>query len=385
MTTAAAQEASPLPSLTGMRFVAAFLVFVCHACVLGYFHPDVASSLQTYAFTSGWLGVEFFFVLSGFVLTWSFFEGESRTRMWRRRLVKVYPNHVVTWFAALALAIWAGQSVDLVKALPSLLLVHTWLPRADLILSINVVTWSLACDLLFYLAFPFLYGLVRRIPAQRLWTAVAAVVAVIAVLPAVALAVLPGTPALPGQEMSLTQNWFLVSFPPTRALDFVLGILMARIVVTGRWIRLGWGPALLILVAAFGLQMYLWPTVYGLTAPVALPLALLIAAVAVADLKGRFSPFRSRPLIWLGTISYASYLVHFLVLSYSHTALGADRTWDTPSALFLVTALFGVTTLLAWLLTRFVEEPAMRAWAGARAVRPGPAPLPEARSPEPTT
>nr|WP_169945222.1 acyltransferase [Microbispora sp. H11081] len=383
--TETAREASPLPSLTGMRFVAAFLVFVCHACVLGYFHQDVAASLQTYAFTSGWLGVEFFFVLSGFVLTWSVREGEARTRLWRRRLVKVYPNHVVTWLAALGLALWAGQSVDLLTALPSLLLVHTWLPRAEFILSINVVTWSLACDVLFYLAFPFLYRLVRRIPAARLWPAACAVVVVIAVLPAIALAALPGTPKLPGQEMSLTQNWFLVSFPPTRALDFVLGILMARIVVDGRWIRLGWAPALAILAAAFGLQMFLWPTVYGLTAPVALPIALLIAAVAVADHRGRFSPFRSRPLVWLGGISYASYLVHFLVLTYSHVALGADRTWDAPSALFLVTALFGVTTLLAWGLTRFVEEPAMRAWAGVRpATGNGAAPLPGARSPEPT-
>ncbi|MGS2646619.1 acyltransferase family protein [Streptosporangium sp. LJ11] len=273
-------EAVRLPSLTGMRFVAAFLVFACHACVLGFFHQETAASPQTFAFASGWLGVEFFFVLSGFVLTWSAREGRSRTGFWRRRLVKVYPVHMVTWLAALGLAVWAGQAVDLPKLLPSLLLVHTWHPRMDVVITINVVTWSLACDLLFCLAFPLLHALVRRIPARRLWWAAGAVAAVIALLPAVALLTLPGTPRLPGQDMSFVQNWFLVSFPPIRTLDFVLGIVMARIVLMGRWIPLGVG-----------------------------------------------------------------------------------RTWDTPAALGVITVLFGITTAVAWALNRFVEEPAMRAWA----------------------
>ncbi|MGC5016549.1 acyltransferase family protein [Streptosporangium sp. DT93] len=378
-----AGEAVRLPSLTGMRFVAAFLVFVCHACVLGFFHPETAASLQTFAFASGWLGVEFFFVLSGFVLTWSAREERSRTSFWRRRLVKVYPVHVVTWLAALGLALWAGQAVDLPRLLPSLLLVHTWYPSMDVVITINVVTWSLACDLLFYLAFPFLYALVRRIPAHRLWQAAGAVAAVIALLPAVALLALPGTPRLPGQDMSFVQNWFLVSFPPIRALDFVLGIVMARIVLTGRWVRLGIGPALLILAAGFALQAYLWPSVYGLTATIALPLALLIAAVAAADERGAPTPFRGRILRWLGGISYASYLTHFLVLHFGHVAIGAGRTWDAPAALGVVTVLFGVTTVVAWALNRLVEEPAMRAWARPRPRPAAGAPRPDTPSPEP--
>ncbi|MER6832064.1 acyltransferase [Streptosporangium sp. NPDC000563] len=381
------KEAARLPSLTGLRFVAAFLVFVCHACVLGFFHRETAAFLQTFAFASGWLGVEFFFVLSGFVLTWSVREGQSRTSFWRRRLVKVYPVHVVTWLAALGLAVWAGQAVDLPKLLPSLLLVHTWYPRMDVIITINVVTWSLACDLLFYLAFPFLYALVRRISARRLWWAAGAVAAVIALLPAVALLALPGTPRLPGQDMSFVQNWFLVSFPPIRALDFVLGIVMARIVLTGRRVPLGVGRALLVLAAGFALQMYLWPSVYGLTATIALPLALLIAAVAAADERGAPTPFRGRILRWLGGVSYASYLAHFLVLHFGHLAIGAERTWDVPAALGVIAVLFGVTTAVAWALNRLVEEPAMRAWAQPRPhpLSPGGALRPETPAPEPAS
>ncbi|MET8981416.1 acyltransferase [Streptomyces sp. NPDC004539] len=362
-------EPARLPSLTGMRFAAAFLVFLCHSFVLGYFHPDVEATLRPYAFAIGWLGVEFFFVLSGFVLTWSVREGQPAGRFWRRRLAKVYPNHVVTWTAALGLALWAGQSVDLVKLLPSLFLVHTWYPRLDLILSINVVTWSLACDLLFYLAFPLLYALVRRIPAHRLWWAAGALAGVVMLLPALAHAWLPGTPKLPGQDMSLTQNWFLVSFPPVRALDFTLGIVMARIVRTGGWIRLGPVPALGLLALGFAVQVSQFPGVYSLTATIVVPLALLIPAVATADLRGGFSPFRGPVPQWLGTVSYASYLVHFLVLAYVHVALGSGRSWDVVPATGLLAALFALTTLLAWALYRLVEEPGMRWWG-----RPGATP-----------
>ncbi|MFJ3782010.1 acyltransferase family protein [Streptomyces sp. NPDC090093] len=371
-------EPSRLPSLTGMRFAAAFLVFLCHSFVLGFYHPETEAALRPYAFAIGWLGVEFFFVLSGFVLTWSVREGQPARRFWRRRLAKVYPNHVVTWFAALALALWAGQTLDLFKLLPSLFLVHTWYPRLDVILSLNVVTWSLACDLLFYLAFPLLYALVRRVPARRLWWVAAGIVAVVMLLPAVAQAWLPGEPKLPGQDMTLTQNWLLVSFPPVRALDFTLGIVMARIVRTGGWIRFGPVPALALLVLGFAVQVSQFPGVYSLTAPIVAPLALLIPAVATADVRGGFSPFRGRVLQWLGAVSYASYLVHFLVLVHGHTVLGAGRTWDAVPATALLAALFAVTTLLAWALYRLVEEPGMRRWG-----RPKPLPTPHA-APLPT-
>ncbi|GAA2585766.1 acyltransferase [Actinomadura fulvescens] len=373
-----------LPSLTGMRFFAAFLVFLCHACVLGFFDQQTEASLRDLAFTSGWMGVEFFFILSGFVLTWSAREGQTRVRFWRRRLVKVYPNHVLVWLAAVGLAVWAGETVGLVELLPNLLLAHTWYPRLDVLVPINVVTWSLACDVFFYLAFPFLYAAVRKIPARLLWTSAAVVAGTIVLLPAVAYFALPGTPQLPGQNMSVVQNWFLVSFPPIRALDFTLGIIMARIVWEGRWIGLGIGQGLGLLAVGYAFQVYLWPSVYGLTATVVVPLALLISAVAVADVRDTVSPFRGRTLQWLGAVSFASYLVHYLVLRYAHVALGADRSWNVLPAVGLLAVLFAITTVLAWALFRFVELPSMRRWAAPRRRDSGSTPRPQVRSPERT-
>ncbi|MFE2295076.1 acyltransferase family protein [Streptomyces sp. NPDC059452] len=350
-----------LPSLTGMRFLAAFLVFLCHSFVLGYYDRATESALRPYAFAIGWLGVEFFFVLSAFVLAWSARESDTAGRFLRRRVAKVFPNHLVMWVVAVLLALWAGWAVDLPKALPSLLLVHTWYPELDVIVSVNVVTWSLACDLFFYLMFPLLHPLVRRIPVRRLWWVAAAIAATVMVLPAIAYAGLPGTPPLPGQDMSLTQNWFLVSFPPVRLLDFLLGVVMARIVLTGGWIRFGPVPAFALLAVGFLFQVSFFPGVYSLTALIVVPIALLIPAVATADVRGAFTPFRSRALQWLGTVSYASYLVHFVILVHAHALLGG-RTWGIVPATGILAALFALTTLASWALYRLVEEPAMRRW-----------------------
>ena len=358
-----------LPSLTGMRFLAAFLVFACHACLLGYFTAGTAARFTHFAYSAGWIGVEYFFVLSGFVLTWSARDGEPKRRFWRRRLFKIYPNYLVVWVVALGLAVLAGQFAGFSNLLPSLFVVHTWTPDIEVIVSNNPVTWSLACEAFFYLVFPFLYRLIKRIPDNRLWWAVGVVTALIVALPAISN-LLPSAQAMPGLDFSVTQNWFLEWFPPTRCLDFVLGILMARVVRTDRWVGLGILPALGIVAVGVVLQQLVFPSGYGLEATVALPLALLITAVAVADVSGRRSPFRARWLVWLGVVSYAFYLVHFLVLSYGHLVLGAARTWPFFAALGVLAGLLAVAITAAWLLTRLVEEPMMRRWA-----RPRPRPI----------
>jgi peptidoglycan/LPS O-acetylase OafA/YrhL len=357
---------SRLPSLTGMRFIAAFLVFTSHAAALGYFDPETSAWLLRYIFGSGWTGVEFFFILSGFVLMWSQRAGDTKARFWRRRFVKIYPNHVFTWALAIVLALWAGEAITTGRILPSLLLVHTWVPDLQVITSINVPSWTLSCELLFYLSFPWLSALISRIRPERLWWWAGGICAAIMLLPFLAYFFVPGTPLLPGQQMSFLQNWSLVSFPPSRLLDFVLGIVMARIVLTGRWIPLRLPAALSLVVAGFAAELLLVPTVFGLTLPIVAPLALVIAAGAVADVKGHRSVFRGRRMVWLGEVSFAFYLVHFLVQYYAHVALGSTQYWSIPVALAIVAVLFVVTLLIAWAMYAFIEKPSMRRWSRPR-------------------
>jgi peptidoglycan/LPS O-acetylase OafA/YrhL len=211
---------------------------------------------------------------------------------------------------------------------------------------------------LFYALFPWLLRAVRRIPAERLWAAATAAVALIFAVPLIA-AVLPSKPALPFAPVSDWQFWFVYLCPPVRVLDFVLGILLARIVLEGKWIRFGLRPAGGFAVAGYAVMLKV-PPLFAMTASTTVPLALLIAAAAAADREGRRSVLRTRPMVWLGEISFAFYMTHFLVIYYGHRLLGATGSWSDPGAVGVTVLFLAGSVLAAALLHRFVEVPLMR-------------------------
>jgi len=83
-------------SLTGLRGVAAVSVLLYHIP-----HQPAFTQFAIPLFSRAYLAVDLFFILSGFVLTWVARPGEPRRRFYRRRLVKIFPNHIVTWTAGL--------------------------------------------------------------------------------------------------------------------------------------------------------------------------------------------------------------------------------------------------------------------------------------------
>ncbi|ONI76368.1 hypothetical protein ALI144C_37620 [Actinosynnema sp. ALI-1.44] len=358
---------SRLPTLTGMRFVAAGMVFFAHAFTeFPTSSGPVATALSTVWAPSAAIGVSFFFVLSGFVLAWSARPDDTARRFWRRRIFKIYPNHVVTFVITLGLMWLTGTLPTVWQFLSNLLLVHSWFPRYDLLDGINGVSWSLACEVFFYASFPLLIAGVRRIAPHRLWWWAAGVVVAIAIVPLVA-GLLPGS-ALPyAPEVVTWQGWFVYFLPPVRALEFVLGMILAEIVRSGRWIPVGMGTATLLAVIGY-VPATLVPSTFSLVAYLIVPIALIIGAGAVADVEGRFSPLRSRPLVWLGEISYALYLVHRLVLLYVLGALDLGQSLNDFESVVVVLALFVVSLLLSWLLYRAVEVPVLRRYGSSRRV-----------------
>ncbi|WNV84465.1 acyltransferase [Umezawaea sp. Da 62-37] len=358
--------ASRLPSLTGMRFIAAFFVFTCHVSALGYFSPEVTAWLTRYTLGSGWLGVEFFFMLSGFVLMWSRRADDTKPRFWRRRFAKIYPVHVFTWLAAIVIALWAGEAITGARIVPSLFLVQAWTSDPVVMGSINVPSWTLSCELLFYLLFPWLAALVARIRPDRLWWWAGGVAAAAMLLPLLVYLVVSSDPLLPGMQMSAMQNWLLVSFPPARALDFALGVVLGQLVRTGGRVPFRMPAAIGLLAVGFALELLLAPTVFGLTMPLVVPLGLVLLAGAKADIEGTSSVFRAKGMIWLGELSFAFYMVHFLVLYYTHVAIGMSVSWSIPVAIGIALVLCGVTLLIAWGIHSFIERPAMRHWSRPR-------------------
>ncbi|MEU0737909.1 acyltransferase [Streptomyces sp. NPDC006134] len=372
-----------LPSLTGLRFFAALLVFLFHTSLSNspippndpinpFADAGIAHAYEKAFLNTGYIGVSFFFVLSGFVLTWSARPGQSARAFWRRRMTKIFPNHVVVFTASLVL--FAGATITSVgQWLPNLLLVHTFFPQPEINLSMNPPSWSLGSELLFYLLFPLLIVPVRRLREGALWGWAAVMVAGTVVVQLVSTYLVPDTPKSAITPISDKQFWFGYLFPPGRLFEFVLGILLARIVLAGRWPRwMGTGVSLALCALGYAAG-FVVPFPYTFVVATIVPIGALIASVAAADVAGRATWLRSRPMVWLGEVSFGFYLVQGVSIFYLRSLLDG-ATYGVPVALLVVAGFFCTSLLGGWLLYRFVEMPAMRRFSRSRkAVRPAPA------------
>ncbi|WP_063837069.1 acyltransferase family protein [Phaeacidiphilus oryzae] len=337
-----------LPSLTGMRWGAALLVFGLHTHNLLLVH-GTSGAAATWAFTSGATGVSFFFILSGFVLAWTARPGATRLpdvrRFWRRRIARIYPVHLVTALLALLLALWlTPDGLPSAKQIAAnLLLVHTW--KGDWWQTLDSVSWSLACEAFFYAVFPLLQRLVLD-PLARRPRRTTALAACCAALVAV----------LPWVDAHFALNWQMNSQPLLRLPEFVLGALLALLVRGGHWRGPAPDAALAVaLLGYFGAAQLAAGSPYAYSACTVLGFALLIAAGATADLRGERCFWRRRALVRLGELSFAFYMVHLLVLRAALRLPDAVTHHTAFAAAVLVTALG-----CAWLVERGVELPARR-------------------------
>jgi peptidoglycan/LPS O-acetylase OafA/YrhL len=362
-----------LDSLTGLRWVAAFMVFLSHVVLTGVLPQDkVGESIGTVVALGGYVGVAVFFVLSGFVLTWSARTTDTAPRFWRRRFFKVYPNHFVAFLVATAFMMWLGQnfgfppiSDQLPGAVPQLLLVQAWLPDLNLAFAFNPVSWSLSVEALFYLCFPLLLAGISRIRAEKLWYWLAGTVLLVFCFPLIAKLLPAGEAAYEG--LGSWEYWFIYVLPITRMAEFALGIMLARMVLAGRWPRVPLWLAGLVFVAGYALALNV-PKNYAIVAAMVIPIVLLIPAAGMADTAGTARrPWLATPfLVWLGNISYAFYLVHFFAIASIGSLLPSDfqPSWPAGIAFVAGTLVWGV--VVSWVMYRFIERPMQRRFSVSR-------------------
>lgn len=292
-------SAARLDSLTGLRFAAAFAVLLFH---MGVLYLSTPLGTLRHVMVQGFVGVSFFFILSGFVLTWSHRDGDPTAGFYRRRLAKIGPLQVATWVLVGVLLFTLGTLPSKRDALASLVLAVPWIPRLTAHLPMNGPNWSLGCEIFFYALFPLLVLPLRRFSLRsRRALLFASIVAVVLI----AIAVTPVTPGTP-------RYWFLYYFPPVRMLEFVFGALLALEVKDGTLpnvnLRFASLLALATYVADSWAPMSLQPVALTLV-----PFGLLIVACAQTDLAGRPSPWRSRAMVTLGLWSFALYMVQAAV------------------------------------------------------------------------
>lgn len=379
---------SRLPALTGMRILAAASVFLVHASL----EPVFADENVTFTFgflvgNAGYIGVGFFFLLSGFVLTWTSRPSDRPSAFWRRRFFKIAPNHVVAFAVALGLLFLAGRSTSLKAALGNFLLYQAWIPDIEYVAEgVNGVLWTLSVEFLFYLSFPLLIIPLLKVPASKLWYVAGAMVGGVFLMPAISWTMLPNEPHWPLGPISFLQAWFVYFFPVSRLFEFMLGMVIARIVMAGRFPRIPLSVAGILAVLGYGASLFA-PDLLKFAAANVITLGILLGAVATADIKDRKTWLATRPMVFLGEVSFAFYLIHFLVINYGHLLFGqvpdeffggyTGPAWSTPKAIVFLLGAFAVAVFVSWLFYAFVEKPAMRRWSRGKPKQVAPAPEPE--------
>ncbi|HEY7593187.1 MAG TPA: acyltransferase [Actinophytocola sp.] len=360
-----------LPALTGLRFIAALVVFFGH--VVDPIHPGnanlaepfrdhgVTEVLATLGAPATYMAMTCFFMLSGFVITWSFKPGDRMRAFWRRRVVKIFPSHAVTW--ALCMLLFAGVYTTN-HGILNLFFIDTWFNELTFWGGANGPAWSLNAEMLFYFLIPLLLIPIRRIPENRLWRWAGGVVLAYAGACLFTVTVISETPTYNG-AYSIPQFWFVYFFPPMRLFEFLLGVFVARIVMSGRWPRIPFSVVGTLLVGSYAL-IFVVPFAYRIALVALVPLALAIGSLASANLRGRRTVLGTGPMMWLGKVSFGFYMTQAAVLLALRYAVFGDAEFGTVGAILLILGLFATNLVCGWLLHIGVELPAMKHWSRAK-------------------
>lgn len=375
-----------LRALTGLRFMAAALVVLFHYAL--YTAP--ATTFTAFGITvphgaphliaNGWLGVSFFFILSGFILAYNYLDERGEMRVHRRdfwiaRFARVYPVYVLAFAVAALPFFWEKHhslATVVATGAATLTLVQSWIP--SLAVSWNGPGWSLSNELFFYALFPLIAIHVARLRQHGLY----------AVLIASWAASLAMTFALSHFSMQSASTsaarWAMVmGFNPlVRLPEFLAGVALGCLFIARRASGAGqvgrrrMSPALLSTLALVGITGIMSSDIvlpHGLPTYLIIdPLfALLIYSLAFGQgLIAQF--FASRGMIVLGQASYAIYLLHSSLLDWAahlsqHVdSVGRSSVMRSPGGFV---AYVGIVIGLSIAILYLVEEPARRAITGS--------------------
>ncbi len=344
-----------LAALTGLRGIAAWLVVFYHARLsLTAWVPEAGIAVAG----KGYLAVDLFFMLSGFVM-WLNYGERLRTEgfagapaFWWRRFARIWPLHAailaaLVAFALVLLATGRDMANYPLAELPlHVLLLQNWGLTPEL--TWNHPAWSISTELGAYLLFPLAVVAVRW-ENMRPWALVAGVLACALALHGVFI--VAGAETL-GEQITRLGLIRCV-------LQFGIGMMLANLWL--RWREGGpavWLCALAGVLTAAGLWLADWPET------LALPLAFAALLLALALDRGPVARLlATRPLVWLGDASYATYLVHFpLLVALKLVAVGEDLQIGP----LLFAAYLLVLLGLSGALYRWLEKPAQR-WLNGRA------------------
>ena len=330
--------------LTSLRFFAAAAIVIFHIC--SFFQLPTTSNLAN--------GVSFFFVLSGFILTYNYQNLSGRIgTFYVSRFARLWPIHLLTMAIVAA---FLPTTEGFGATVMNILLLHAWIPTTGFVFSYNAVSWSISAEVFFYAVFPLLLA-TRRLGFWYLGILVATVLVVTA------------AEYFPDRGEFKTYL-FILQNPLVRFLEFATGVLAARCFERHRlsvssfplWTAMEIATIALFFLFALYRQHWLGSIYTQGYKMWAIWLSqsggffffgLLIYVFAHG--LGAVSRLLSlRVFVLLGEISFATYMLHQIVLRWFVAGGFKDQFGLWPSIVLILL----VSYLGSWLAWRYVEVPA---------------------------
>ena len=308
-----------LQVVRAMAFVGVFLYHVAKS------FPGEGILYDFFYKSPGRWGVSVFFVLSGFVMTYSYWNRpipptlKDAVRFSIKKIKKLYPLHLLMLFVGAVYLFLQHETVleVLAKLAITVPLIQTWLPVGYQ--AINSVAWYLSVCVFIFFCFPYLLGLIKRNKKMRY--------SIIAILCVFVAQLVVGYCTF--RFTSVDIKWITYCHPVFRLGDFAVGGFLASIYLnrksasnSNRPLSITWGSVFEFVALALNVlacvvclkapENTVWFTYTSLFIPSTAVLVYvfsLSAGIVSKLLANRFT-------LWLAAVSPYAFLIHRLVINY---------------------------------------------------------------------
>lgn len=350
-----------LNAIQALRFLAVLMVFFSHLGFLENNDSPLVRNIYKNVFSEGYLGVTFFFILSGFILTHSYEVRITKKKVdyfdfLIARIARVFPTHILTLLISLPslINLWVSYGLFSIAIFGmNAFLLQSFIPSRSVFYSFNAPSWCLSALLFFYIIFPFL---------AVLRTSKLLMIAVFVLGYQLFVIGFIGTNRLyDASEQFYIFQFLIYVFPLSRLIDFVVGIILYRFFCSTRRCSVIYSTLFQILAVLIFCGFFVYhqsiPYYYRFDLYYLIPLSLVIIAFAYEN--GYLARIIDKNgLVFLGSASFAFYMIHQIVIRYYvyvHKYL-LERSFITDSiGILSALACFIISLLASIYLYKYFE------------------------------
>lgn len=339
--------------LTSLRFFFALMVFFSHLDFLKESKYPILQWIYNNIFQEGYMGVSFFFILSGFILSYNYQEGILTKKLSLRkyfiaRFARIYPLHILTFIIALPLSykLFTSDFISgIIKVLFNVSLTQSFIPFQSVYFSFNAPSWSISDEMFFYVMFPVLVFVFFQ--SKRVYS----LLFIIAFIPLLSLML--------NNEYN---HWIYYINPMSRLIDFIIGMLLFevyKVLNKKQYLdKISFTFLEIVVVIVLGIFVFF----HQYISQVArfsfyywIPMSSIILVFSYQ--KGKLSKILSlKPLIYLGEISFGFYLFHQLIIRY-YLAISDKKIISINDDFLVLIILFLITLFVSYISYERFEKP----------------------------